>query len=141
MRRAFGLILMVVLTGFLAIAGLVLLMATSTPPGGVSLALSARPGIPIPAFGCGAAPLAPVRVEDVDGRAVFRIQPTGDIVELEWPPGYRAWLVGDRALVVNAFGDKVFEEGETLIDLGVVPADGGLYRVCIGIGEELRVAR
>lgn len=71
--------------------------------------------------------------------AIFRTDPGGSRVELVWPPRYRAWLIGDRAFIVNAFGDKIFAEGEALEDLGVVPQDDGSYYVCIGIGEELRV--
>lgn len=85
----------------------------------------------MPGFGCASAPVGPIAVEDAGAVATFRMVPSGDILDLVWPPGYTAWLATEGAVVLNGTRDRVFREGQTLDNLGGTPQDDGSWRICI----------
>jgi hypothetical protein len=126
-----------VLSGAFVLAGVLMiglfglyLRGPQAPEGATPLSITTRSGVPLPALGCAAALLSPVRIQDVGVVAEFRFVDTGEAVKIVWPPGYRAWSVDGQAVLVNNFGVVVMREGEQLVNLGANEMDDGSRWVC-----------
>jgi len=116
------------------LALLALLVAACNDYGPAPLTKGTRLPLDTAAGPAGACP-GTVRLDIVlerDGEALAFVDGTeGRAVELLWPVGFAAWLVGGAAIVYASDGAIVLREGGGAASIGGVPApDGGPFRVC-----------
>jgi hypothetical protein len=118
---------------------LVLLLAVRALPvwpgptilGATRLELMTEPAHLIPAFGCPAALLLPVRLTTAGDAAIFVWEDTGEVARVRWPSGWAAWRIGDIAVLIARDGSVVATEGDRITGMG-----GGYYHDTPGSDEE-----
>lgn len=82
------------------------------------------------ASGCPTAALVPVEVA-VAGDAIEFVSPgSTSAVDLEWPPGYRAELLGGVGVIESPSGAVIAREGDILGNLSGGLTPSGAFAVC-----------
>ena len=93
--------------------------------------LTAAPHL-VPAFGCPAALLAPVRVATSGDELTFLASETGEPVQIVWPSGWAAWRINGRAEFVDRDGSVIAREGDVIENrFGGGMGDDGRAYICI----------
>jgi hypothetical protein len=94
----------------------------------------------IPAIGCPAALILPVRFTTSGNDAVFLVDPTGEELPVRWPSGWSAWRTGDTAILISRGGSLIAREGEVISDMGggyvheTKGSDVETFHACVAFG-------
>ena len=86
----------------------------SLPAGATRLHITTEAPDLMPAFGCPAALLGPVRVATADDEMLFVSVPEGQPVQIVWPSGWAAWRVDGRGQFVDRDGSLIAHEGDII---------------------------
>ncbi len=101
-------------------------------PSATRLHIDNQPPTILPFIGCPTALLGPV-VVTVEGQGLVFRRETGERVDVEFPPGWGAWLVGDLGVLIDRYGGVVALEGQTVsFGGGQAGESGERFRVCQG---------
>ena len=103
------------------------------PAGATRLHIATAAPHIVPNLGCPTALLGAVRVATDGKDLIFISIETDEPVQVVWPSGWAAWLVGGRAELVDRDGSTIAHEGEVIpARYGGGEAADGAFHVCMG---------